>query len=100
MKTLVKIFCILLPLGLLGQSYTDYLGAGHNVGVTITASSSNAKSPAENTLSGSGMDSPTFAAGRFLSQATIGPTMEMIEDLVAANNDYNAWIENQFIGPR
>lgn len=99
MKTLVKIFCILLPLGLLGQSYTDYLGAGHNVGVTITASSSNAKSPAENTLSGSGMDSPTFAAGRFLSQATIGPTMEMIEDLVAANNDYNAWIENQFILP-
>ncbi len=99
MKTLVKIFCMMLPLSVMGQSYTDYLGAGHNIGMTVTASSSNAKSPAENTLSGKGMDSPTFAAGRFLSHATMAPTPEMIEDLVATGNDYEAWIDNQFAMP-
>ncbi|MFT6337026.1 MAG: hypothetical protein ACJATI_003787 [Halioglobus sp.] len=96
MKTLVKIFCLLLPFGLMGQSYTDYLGAGHDVGITITASSSNAKSPAENTLSGSGMDSPTFAAGRFLSHATMGPTQELVAELLSMDNNFGAWIDDQF----
>jgi uncharacterized protein (DUF1800 family) len=99
MKTLVKIFCILLPFGLLGQSYTDYLGAGHDVGVTITASSSNAKSPAENTISGSGMDSKYFAASRFLQHATMGPSELMIEELLDTDNDFDAWLENEFTKP-
>ena len=83
----------------MSQSYTDYLGAGHNVGMTITASSSTPKSPAENTLSGSGMDSPIFSAGRFLSQATMGPTPEMINELVANGNDFEGWIDAQFAIP-
>ena len=99
MKTLIKIFCLSLPLSLMSQSYTDYLGAGHNVGMTITASSSTPKSPAENTLSGSGMDSPIFSAGRFLSQATMGPTPEMIDELVANGNDFEGWIDAQFAIP-
>lgn len=99
MKTLVKIFCLILPLGIMGQSYTDYLGAGHNIGMTVTASSSNAKSPAENTLSGKGMDSKTFAAGRFLSHATMAPSPQMIEALVATDNDFESWIDAQFAIP-
>jgi len=96
---ILKTFLFLLPFGLMGQSYTDYLGAGHDVGMTITASSSNAKSPAENTLSGSGMDSPTFAAGRFLSHATMSPTPELIENLVSTGNDFEGWIDEQFAIP-
>ncbi len=99
MKTLVKIFCILLPFGLMGQSYTDYLGAGHDVGVTITSSSSNTKSPAENTLSGSGMDSRYFAASRFLQHATMGPSEPMIEELLETDNDFDSWLENEFTKP-
>lgn len=99
MNTLVKIFCMLLPFGLMGQSYTDYLGAGHDVGITITASSSNTKSPAENTLSGSGMDSKYFAASRFLQHATMGPSELMIEELLGSNSDFDAWLENEFTKP-
>lgn len=99
MNKLVKIFCMLLPFGLMGQSYTDYLGAGHDIGTTVTASSSNAKSPAENTLSGSGMDSKYFAASRFLQHATMGPSELMIEELLATNSDFDAWLENEFTKP-
>lgn len=96
MKTLVKIFCLSIPLSLMSQSYTDYLGAGHDVGMTITASSSNAKSPASNTLSGSGMDSKYFSAARFLGQATFGPSPDMVEELLLTDNDFGAWVDDQF----
>ncbi len=96
MKTLLKAIYLLIPVGLWGQSYTDYLGAGHDEGVVVTASHSRANSPAENTLSGSGMNSKTFAAGRFLSHATLGPTPAMIDELVASENDYEGWIDTQF----
>ena len=91
--------CLFLPLGMMGQAYTDYLGAGHSEGFTITTSHSMANASAENTVNGSGMDSRYFAASRFLQHATMGPSEQMIEDLLDSGNDYEAWIDNEFTKP-
>jgi len=99
MKKIINLFFILLPIGMVAQSYTDYIGAGNSAGVTITASDSRATSPAENTLNGKGMDSRYFAVGRFLSHASLGPTPEMIQDLLDTDNDFGAWIDNEFTKP-
>jgi len=99
MKTMIKIICLLIPFGLLGQEYTDYLGAGHAEGFTITASHSRPNAGAENTVNGTGMDSKYFAASRFLQHATMGPSEAMIEDLLATDNDFETWIDNEFTKP-
>lgn len=79
------------------QNYNDYVGAGHNVGMTITASSSEEGSGPEKTMDASGLLSPYFAAGRFLNQATIGANTEDIEELLTVyGGDYEAWIDAQF----
>jgi len=99
MKTLLKIFCLFIPFGLMGQAYTDYLGAGHSEGFTVTSSHSMNNASAENTVNGTGMDSRYFTASRFLQHATMGPTTQMIDDLLANNSDFDAWIENEFTKP-
>ena len=50
------------------QLYNDYIGAGHNSGITVTASSFVGTSSPSKTLDGSGMDSKLFDASRFLAQ--------------------------------
>ena len=99
MKTILKLLCLMLPFGLMGQAYTDYLGAGHSEGFTITSSHSMANASAENTVNGKGMDSKYFGAARFLSQATMGPNEQMIEDLLADDCDFEAWLDNEFTKP-
>lgn len=76
------------------QQYKDYIGAGHNIGITVTASSSTGVSTPSKTLDGSGLDALTFDASRFLGQATFGANMEMIEDVKEMG--YEAWIDDQF----
>ncbi len=99
MKTILKILCLFLPFGLMGQAYTDYLGAGHSEGFTITTSHSMANASADRTVNGSGLDSRYFAAARFLQHATMGPSEQMIEDLLASDSDFEAWIDNEFTKP-
>lgn len=99
MKILLKIICLMLPFGLLGQAYTDYLGAGHSEGFTVTASHSMNNASAENTVNGSGMDSKHFAASRFLQHATMGARQSMVQDLLDTENDFEAWIDNEFDKP-
>jgi len=77
-----------------GQSYTDYLGAGHSEGVTITSSDESFGTKAENTFSGKGLDAKYFDAARFLSQATLGPTDALVKSLLP-DNDFEAWIDDQ-----
>lgn len=89
----------MIPFGLMGQAYTDYIGAGHSEGFTITASHSMSNASAANTVNGKGMDSRYFAASRFLQQATMGPSEQMIEDLLASNSDFEAWLDNEFTKP-
>ena len=80
------------------QEYTDFLGAGHNEGVTITSSDAKASAEASKSFDGSGLDAQIYDAGRFLTQATMGAT---IEDILSFNGpeDYTTWIEDQFVIP-
>ena len=53
-KTGITIMLISTFVALYGQQYKDYIGAGHNAGVTITASSQSNGTTAARTMDGSG----------------------------------------------
>lgn len=78
------------------QLYNDYIGAGHNSGITVTASSSVGSSTPQKTLDASGMDHKTFEASRFLAQATFGANIDVIEDF-RDDWEYERWIDSQFV---
>jgi uncharacterized protein (DUF1800 family) len=79
---------------LYSQPYTDYIGAGHSDGITVTASSSQGGATPDKTINGSGMDARLFEASRFLAQASFGANKTEIETL-AEELDFNAWIDEQ-----
>jgi uncharacterized protein (DUF1800 family) len=85
------------------QTYTDYLGAGHNAGITVTASSEmqrnawNEKAAAANTVNGKGLDSRLLETSRFLAQATFGCPLGTIQTVAAGS--YEQWIDDQFTKP-
>lgn len=99
MKKILFYLIALLPLGIGAQNYTDFVGGGHSVGMTVTASHSTDESPAMNTLDGKGLDNPRFEAGRFLAQSTMGPTDDLIQQLLDSENDFEGWIDAQFNVP-
>jgi uncharacterized protein (DUF1800 family) len=76
------------------QQYKDYIGAGNNIGITVTASSSTDASTPAKTLDGSGLDAATYDASRFLGQTTFGANMDLINDVKEMG--YEAWIDDQF----
>ena len=76
------------------QTYSDYIGAGNDSGITVTTSSSEANSDGNNTINGKGLDAAKYEASRFLAQATLGHTMTQIESL-ATGLDFDAWIDDQ-----
>lgn len=78
------------------QLYIDYIGAGHNSGITVTASNSVGSSTPQKTLDASGMDHKTFEASRFLAQTTFGANLDAIEDF-KDNWEYERWIDSQFV---
>ncbi|MEM1119681.1 MAG: DUF1800 domain-containing protein [Bacteroidota bacterium] len=79
-----------------GQTYLDYIGAGHNEGITVTSSSSN-NSDSLSTINGHGVMVDTFGASRFLAQATLGANYAEIHR--TANIGVTAWLEEQFVMP-
>ena len=79
------------------QEYLDYIGAGHNNGVTVTSSNNAAGSDSVSTVNGHGVMVDTFGASRFLAQATLGANYEEIHR--TANMGVSAWIEEQFAMP-
>ncbi len=81
---------------MLGQ-YNDYIGAGHSEGITVTSSSQFENTQAINTLNGSGLFAARAEAGRFLNQASFGPTMEEIDHVREIG--FENWIEEQFNMP-
>ena len=74
--------------------YTDYIGAGHTANITISSSSNNPESPAENLLNGEGLDNKYFEASRFLSQATMGYEKYHVDSLL--DLQFESWIDSQF----
>lgn len=79
------------------QVYTDYVGAGHTVDVTLTASSSAANSDVTNAANASGLGFDEYAAARFLTSASLGADYEAIVDL--SNQGVSAWLDQQFAMP-
>ena len=86
---------------ILAQNHNDYLGAGHQTGVTVTTS--HAQTSSNNgfyTVDGFPImeKDPLADAGRFLSQATLGADYETIQKVAAMG--YEPWIEEQFRLPQ
>ena len=79
------------------QDYTDYIGAGHSEGITVISSSEEVGSEAFKTIDGAGMNSRLFETGRFLSQATMGADLDLIN--IVKNMDYGVWIDQQITEP-
>ncbi len=76
------------------QQYKDYIGAGHNVGMTVTSSSNSNGTNASKLLDGSGLDAKLFDASRFAAQSTFGRNLTQIDAI--KNMGYEAWINDQF----
>lgn len=99
----------LIPLGLLiwgiapwinAQTYSDYLGAGHDNGITVTTShQENTDQDGTRSIDGFPVSDPLVLAdaSRFLAQATMGYDYETIQ-MVAAMG-YEAWLDEQMTIP-
>ena len=81
------------------QVYTDYIGAGHMNGITVTSSDDfqeigqNQIAGGDKTLSGEGLESAMMDASRFLAQATFGVDRQTILDV--SQMDFENWIDQQ-----
>ena len=78
----------------MGQTYEDYFGNGHQIGISAISSDTSAADPATESLSGTGILPDLKGASRFLSQATLGYSYEDIENLNQIGID--AWLKAQF----
>ena len=96
MKQTYFTLIFLCPFLTLAQVYDDYFGAGHNLGMHITASGSTTSldvDAPENSVSGA-VDELTLAeASRFLAQASLGYTYEEIEEV--RNKGLDIWFQEQ-----
>ncbi|MFZ1704962.1 MAG: DUF1800 domain-containing protein [Saprospiraceae bacterium] len=98
MKNKFLLFSFIFSTGLHAQLYNNYIGAGHNAGITVTSSGSVGMSAPEKTIDGSGLDASLFDASRFLSQSTFGAKLADIEAF-RDNWEYEQWIDSQFVKP-
>lgn len=77
------------------QVYTDYIGAGHSVGVNV--SSSDAQSDGLAAVDGSGLGLDIRGSSRFLAHATVGYTMDDVQALTQTS--IPEWIDEQLNMP-
>lgn len=82
-----------------GQVYSDFIGAGHSIGIQVTTSSHEGTAQGVNTINGRGMDARLFEASRFLTHAAFGGSISDIESL-SADLDFEGWIDNQVTIPQ
>ena len=100
MKQLLFFIALFSMLFSNAQEYTDYIGAGHNIGVSVTSSSAQSRidwveiaSPI-NTVNGQGLDGRLLETSRFLAQATMGTDIAYIKNV--SENSFEAWLDAQF----
>lgn len=81
------------------QIYEDYLGAGHNQGISISSSGTESGFFPGATIDGVGIDSASMKiqASRFLAQATLGANRALIDEV--AQKGFEAWIDEQIQEP-
>ncbi len=99
MKKIVLIQLLLygISLGSFAQDYTETIGEGNYLDVTITTSSANADATGEETLNGLGLLPNLNASSRFLAQATLGADYETI--VATADKGFTTWLEEQLAMP-
>jgi len=103
MKWVSIFYLLILTLNLPAQHYTDYLGAGHSNGISVSSSSNYARplwnetAHAENTINGKGLDGRLLETSRFLTQATLGADLNYIKNV--AKQPFEMWIDEQFQMP-
>ncbi|MFT4679673.1 MAG: hypothetical protein ACI84C_001192 [Flavobacteriales bacterium] len=79
------------------QVYDDYIGAGHDGGISVTSSSESSGTNDANTINGFGIDQHLVDASRFLGQSTLGYNYEDIE--YCAQLGIENWIDEQMLMP-
>ncbi len=96
-RLLLSCFLVHSWILLLSQSYDDYLGNGHQLGISVeTSHSQDTSYTGEATVDGfwvSGIPSMEDAS-RFLAQSTLGADASLIE--YTAQIGYESWLEEQF----
>ncbi|MDG2448483.1 MAG: DUF1800 family protein, partial [Saprospiraceae bacterium] len=99
MKKIITISFLVLAQILFAQDYTDFLGAGHKNGITVTTSH-NVNANGITTVDGfqNHNDASLKDASRFLAQSTMGYDYETIQNV--ATMGYEAWLEEQMLLPR
>lgn len=101
MKKILFVLLIALPYATIAQTpHTDFIGAGHQTGITISTSHNQVAANAGSvTVDGFPIvqKEALTDAGRFLSQATLGADYETIQKVAAMG--YEAWLEEQFTLP-
>ncbi len=97
MHRLITSLLILLSYSSFSQVYDDYLGAGHQIGVTTTSSPQENADTSHYAISGTGLIPDLAGSSRFLSQATLGVNYEEIE--LVSTIGIDAWLDAQFALP-
>ncbi|MEM6893789.1 MAG: DUF1800 family protein [Bacteroidota bacterium] len=100
-KVVLLIPFIFYSFCLQGQTHSDFLGAGHDNGITVTTShNDNATTTGDKSVDGFEVvnTNALVDASRFLAQATMGYDYETIQ--MAAAMGFEAWIDEQFSLPR
>ena len=102
MKTsLISLLIVFLTYSssMLGQAYTDYIGAGHTRDIIVNSSSDHSKpgwseiANGSKTIDASGMEWEKMQASRFLHQASVGFDPEEIDSVLLLG--YEGWIDKQ-----
>ena len=75
-KIISGLLLICVSIFVKAQIYSDYIGAGHSEGVTVTSSSNSNQSDAINAINGSGLGIDEYGAARFLNYASLGADYE------------------------
>lgn len=95
MKQLLAVLILLMGYWSQGQIYDDYIGAGHSQGVTFTSSDSEADGFAA--INGLGINLDMKGSSRFLAHATLGYTIDDVEDLTETG--FESWLDSQMALP-
>lgn len=93
-NNLLIILWLFSPLIMNAQTYTDYFGNGHQVGMTTSGSDTDGINDADNSVNGTELFPDLAGASRFLAQATLGYNYEEIEYITQIG--IKEWMEEQF----
>lgn len=97
MKRNVLIVFVLFFINANAQIYDDYLGAGHNQGISVTTSSNNTSSTGIHAVDGTGLKADLKGVSRFLNQATVGADFATIQNV--SNIGISTWLNQQLALP-